>query len=133
MDAKEIEKRLNDLSSSMDLDELDDLCDEIDGRSDGGQFLDALFSILENNPNEDFGRPGAIVHTAERYFGKGYEQKLIESLSRNPTVHTVWMLNRVINGVDGDLKVFFIDLMRRISSDNSIGADVRGAAKEFLS
>ncbi|WP_186224796.1 hypothetical protein [Burkholderia gladioli] len=76
---------------------------------------------------------GAIVHTAERYFGKGYEQKLIESLSRNPTVHTVWMLNRVINGVDGDLKVFFIDLMRRISSDNSIGADVRGAAKEFLS
>ncbi|WP_186133518.1 hypothetical protein [Burkholderia gladioli] len=133
MDAKEIEKRLNDLSSSMDLDELDDLCDEIDGRSDGGQFLDALFSILENNPNEDFGSPGAIVHTAERYFGKGYEQKLIESLSRNPTVHTVWMLNRVINGVDGDLKVFFIDLMRRISSDNSIGADVRGVAKEFLS
>ncbi|PRH05215.1 hypothetical protein [Burkholderia gladioli] len=108
MDAKEIEGKLHDLSSSMNLDGLDDLCDEIDGRGDGGRFLDAIFAILENNPSKDFGSPGAIVHAAERYFGKGYEQKLIESLSRNPTVHTVWMLNRVINGVDGDLKVFWL-------------------------
>ncbi|WP_186198042.1 hypothetical protein [Burkholderia gladioli] len=133
MGAKEMKGKLHDLRSSMNSDGLDDLCDEIDSRGDGGRFLDAIFAILENNPSEDFGSPGAIVHAVERYFGKGYEQKLIESLSRNPTIHTVWMLNRVINGVDGDLKVFLVDLMGKISSDNSIGADVRGAAKEFLS
>jgi hypothetical protein len=38
------------------------------------------------------------VHFIEKFYRKGYEEKLLESISRRPTFHTVWMLNRLING-----------------------------------
>jgi len=38
------------------------------------------------------------VHFVERFYQKGYEAKLLESIERRPTAHTVWMLNRLING-----------------------------------
>jgi len=33
----------------------------------------------------DFGTPGPLVHFMERFYGKGYEEKLIESVRRKPT------------------------------------------------
>jgi hypothetical protein len=53
---------------------------------------------MEDHPSIEYGTPGALVHFVERFYGKGYEDKLVESVKRKPTLSTVWMLNRLING-----------------------------------
>lgn len=42
--------------------------------------------------------PGALVHFVEEFDENDYVEKLIKSISRKPTMLTIWMLNRVING-----------------------------------
>lgn len=68
-----------------------------------GAGLDAVRTILrfmEDHPDLDFGLPGPLVHFAERFSGAGYEQELFASLSRRPTMPTVSMLTRMINGAE---------------------------------
>ncbi len=47
---------------------------------------------------EDYGSPGPLVHFMEDFHKRGYEDELLRSLDRQPIPHTVWMLNRLING-----------------------------------
>src|SRR5579859_7837115 len=73
----------------------------VDAWSSAGVGLEAVESILrfmEEHPTVEFGMPGALVHFVERFDQKGYEAKLLDSIERRPTAHTVWMLNRLING-----------------------------------
>ena len=83
-------------------DKLNLLCEEINHINKGIQpdtsLIRPLLDILEANPNYDFGMPGYMVHTLETYYKKGLEQELIGSIKRNPTLYTIWMLNRIING-----------------------------------
>jgi hypothetical protein len=67
--------------------------------------LEAVMQILhfmESHPSIDYGMPGGLVHFMERFYREGYEQRLLESVERAPTFHTVWMLNRLINGARSD-------------------------------
>jgi hypothetical protein len=66
-----------------------------------GVGVDATESVLrfmEEHPSVDFGAPGALVHFLERFYGNGYEERLIASVGRRPTSVTVWMVNRLLNG-----------------------------------
>ena len=66
-----------------------------------GVGLDAVEPILrfmEQHPDLDYGTPGAVVHFMESFYGAGYEDRVLASIDRRPTKHTVWMLNRLING-----------------------------------
>src|SRR5690242_2618518 len=64
----------------------------------GLETVEPILRFLESNPDLDVGSPGPLVHFVERFYGHGYESTLIASVERRPTPHTVWMLNRVING-----------------------------------
>ena len=64
----------------------------------GLEAVDSILQFMEQHPNIDFGMPGSLVHFVEDFYGNGYEEKLVQSVQRKPTAHTVWMLNRVING-----------------------------------
>ena len=64
--------------------------------------VEPLLQMIERHPLTSFGSPGPIVHFVETFYKKGYEEKLISSLKRMPTVHTVWMLHRM-NGTSGAL------------------------------
>ena len=133
LDDDSMHKRIRELVRNPDEGTIENVCDEIDDMEDGLQFVPELLSIMEENPEFDFGSPGPIAHTVERYFKKGYESLLVDSLDRKPTPHTVWMLNRVINGVEYDKKADYENLMRKISSDRKLSADVRNSAVKFLS
>lgn len=52
---------------------------------------------MERHPLISSGTPGALVHYVESFYKKGYEELLEKSVRNAPTVHTVWMLNRLIN------------------------------------
>ena len=53
---------------------------------------------MESNPPLGYGMPGPLVDFLGPFFGKGYKHRLVESVRSYPTPHTLWMLNRLING-----------------------------------
>src|SRR5437868_2568461 len=59
------------------------------------QAIPAIFELLERFPDAEFGSPGPLVHELEAI--PGYELFLPESLHRQPTDLTVWMVNRILN------------------------------------
>jgi hypothetical protein len=100
----------------------------------GISAVDAVLSFMERHPDWDFGTPGALVHFVERFHGKGYESLLLQSLTRRPTGHTVWMLNRVINGERDDEKTaLYLKTLSQIASDARNDEEVVDRAREYLS
>lgn len=94
--------------------------------------IKAILRFMENNPNMDFGSPGSLVKYLEEFIGKGYEEELIESVRRMPTTHTVWMLNRAINGIaDLRLRENCVELLASLSKDYSLEQGIRELAEEF--
>ena len=90
-----------------------------------------LLRMMERHPLTDFGSPGPIVHFVERFYKKGYEEELLLSLKRMPTLHTVWMLNRLINGTDQ--AEVYLELLKEISENASYNKEIREEALHFLS
>lgn len=113
-----------------------DVCDEVieefDGVPDRADAIEPILRLMESNPAADFGTPGPLVHWLEGFTGSGYEEKLVESLTRRPTTHTVWMLNRCINGAVGGEKERLIAIMSDIARRPGLDAQVAAHATEFL-
>jgi hypothetical protein len=64
----------------------------------GIEIVTPILAFMEKHPEIDFGLPGPLVHFIEHFHLKGYEELLISSVERKPTEHTIFMLNRVVNG-----------------------------------
>lgn len=89
-----------------------------------------LLELMERHPMDDFGMPGAIVHFVERFYKNGYEELLIESVKRRPTMHTVWMLNRVMNGSEN--KNDYLEIMKEVTERSDIEEAIKNSASEFM-
>lgn len=88
---------------------------------------------MEAHEEVDFGVPGALVHLLERFYCRGYEGLLLESIGRKPTSHTVWMLNRLINGSrNSEERVKYLGVMRDVSANAMADDDAREDAQYFL-
>ncbi len=83
---------------------------------------------MERYPLIEFGSPGALVHYVETFSGKGYEELLYESIEKKPTVHTLWMLNHIINDEDDNR---YINLLKAVTERQDIENYVRNIAIEF--
>lgn len=68
----------------------------------GAEAVEPILRFMESHPDVEYGTPGALVDFVETF--SGYEQKLVQSVERQPTPHTVGMLNRSINGNRRDPK-----------------------------
>jgi hypothetical protein len=102
--------------------------EEIDRR---GESVESFLRLIENNPKTDFGMPGPLVHFLEKYYKNGYENKLVESVRRQPVPHNVWMLNRIINGSKGDSKVFYINELDKVLIRSDVSLETREVAAEL--
>src|SRR5574338_93795 len=99
MTAKDIRDQLLRISTADDFAARSaELTDVWSSAGAGLETVEPVLQFMEEYPAIDFGMPGALVHFVERFYRKGYEEKLVESVQRKPTSVTVWMLNRVING-----------------------------------
>ena len=108
-----------------------DCMEEIEEKYNQLDSVQPLLRLMERHPLTDFGSPGSIVHFVERFYKKGYEEELLLSLKRMPTLHTVWMLNRLINGTDQ--AEVYLDLLKEISENASYDKEIREEALHFLS
>ena len=108
-----------------------EITEEIEGRTDAFDSVEPILKLMENNPDIDFGNPGPLVHFVETFYKKGYEEKLVESLKRQPTKHTVWMLNRIINGSEKETKKYLINVLVDILKFPNISNDLVLLVKQF--
>ena len=107
-----------------------DCMEEIEENYNQLDSVQPLLRLMERHPLTDFGSPGPIVHFVERFYKKGYEEELLLSLKRMPTLHTVWMLNRLVNGTDQ--AEVYLDLLKEISENTSYDKEIREEALHFL-
>lgn len=109
----------------------------VDSWISGGIGLEAVSHVLrfmEDNPDIDYGKPGALVHFLERFYLHGYEGELIASIRRKPTLHTLWMLNRLINGAkSSDTRSRYIDELNNAKAAQQLDDVTRHAIDHFLS
>ena len=108
-----------------------DCMEEIEENYNQLDSVQPLLRLMERHPLTDFGSPGSIVHFVERFYKKGYEEELLLSLKRMPTLHTVWMLNRLINGTDQ--AEVYLELLKEISENASYDKEIREEALHFSS
>lgn len=110
-----------------------ELTDKWAAEPDSYKAVAPILSFLEENPDVDVGSPGPLVHFVEQFSGNKYETKLLESLRRKPTSHTIWMLNRVINGVeDAAQRRTYVKAMSEAMNHPLVDSIARERASRFL-
>lgn len=134
MTSEELHSRLETALQSNDL--ISDTEELIDDLKSSGAKLDSVTAILrcmEANPQVDFGSPGPLVHFVERFYKRGYEDELVKSISRRPTSHTIWMLNRVINGAKEPVeRETFMKVLKSCSENSAADEPAKKVAIHFL-
>ncbi len=55
----------------------------------------------------------------------------MQSVKRTPTVHTLWLLNRLINGADNETVKIYVAMMYEAFQNVSNPKEVRVEAKHF--
>lgn len=121
----------NEIDTDDFIEVMDDCMQEIEESGIGLQAVEPLLQLMERHPLSDFGMPGSIVHFVEKFYKRGYEQLLISSVERRPTMHTVWMLNRVKNGEENQQE--YIEILNAIVHNEDVEEEIRNSARDFLS
>ena len=108
------------------------LTDELMALPQPERAIPALFGVMERMPDTEMGSPGPLVHTLEQMRGH-YEQELVESIKRQPTSLTVWMVNRILNVTrDSRQRQIYLDLLRVAAEHPAAPESVRDEAKDFI-
>lgn len=96
-------------------------------------MIEGALTFIEEHPDLDLGSPGPIVHRLEQSSLEFYVPLLLASIDRMPTAHTIWMLNRVINGErKGSWKSELVGSMRAVAERTDVDDRVRMAALRFI-
>jgi len=99
MTEEEIRDQLDGIATSEDFaSECEAIVDHWIESSVGLEAVRPVLKFMEEHGDLDFGLPGSLVRFVEKFYRHGYEEILLESLGEVPTTHTLWMLNRIING-----------------------------------
>ncbi len=129
---EELITRLNVLVLEEDfLDRAEEIIEEIGENPNAFDAVEPILVLMENNPEVDYGTPGPLVHFVEGFYKNGYEEKLTDSLTRKPIKHTVWMLNRIINGSEGDTKEYLLKALDKVIFFPNLDASVVSLAQHF--
>jgi hypothetical protein len=95
------------------------------------EAVEPILRFMENHREVDYGAPGPLVHFVETF--PNYEPKVVESVERRPTPHTVWMLNRIINGTrDIQKREALISVLEQVIKNPAADSMTRDSASELL-
>ncbi|RWX01412.1 hypothetical protein [Flavobacterium cerinum] len=109
-----------------------EIVDEMEADKIGFDAIENILELMEKNPLVEFGTPGPLTHFIEKFYKErqeDYVNLLKKSVKDKPTVHTVWLLNRVINE---NKKQELIGILNSISKDKEIKQEIRDVANNFL-
>ena len=130
-----IENLIKEMEEQIDRDDFEEVQEkclyEIEKEDLGISAVEPLLLFMERHPLSDFGMPGAIVHYVEKFYKKGYEDLLIASVTRRPTLQTVWMINRIKNA--GENSAQYEKVFNDILEKQDVEEEIKNVVKEFLS
>lgn len=109
----------------------DEVMDAMEAYPQPFDLVAPILDFISNHPEVDFGSPGELVHFVEKFYHKGYEDLLLESVQKNPTVHNIWMLHRCYNAQDLELVPKIKVLIREIQDGDEIAIEVRTMIEEL--
>lgn len=90
-----------------------------------------LFGVMERLPDADLGSPGPLVHTLERLHG--YRDELVRSVRRQPSLLSVWMVNRILNAnLSEDARRSYMTLLNEAHRHPNASESVREVARGFI-
>lgn len=118
---------------SEDLLQTNEIIEKIKNEKDSFEYIEPMLRLIEENSNLDFGDPGPMVHFMESYYHRGYEQFLIQSIERKPTVHTIWMLNRILNDPNLLNRQMYIEMLNELMTRTDLDKSVAEEIQTFLS
>ncbi len=110
-----------------------DIVEKMEKDRVGFEITQDIFELMENHPLVGFGAPGPLTHFIECFYNENQEQYkdvLKKSVKEKPTIHTVWLLNRVINGSEKPTEL--IEIMKSICDNENLHKEIRDVAKFFL-
>ena len=96
------------------------------------EYISHIFNFMEQHPNCVLGMPGPLVHFAESFEGKGYEELLIESVKRCPVYYNLWMMQRAINNENDSRHCIYIDIFNSLLEQENVDEEVKSIVREFL-
>jgi len=108
-----------------------EVTDELTADNIGLECVEPILGLMEKYPCLSFGSPGPLTHYMEKFYRKGYEQLLVKSIKRTPTVHTLWLLNRLINSADNETVKIYFAMMYEVYQNASNPQEVRDEAKNL--
>src|SRR6185312_15617487 len=85
---------LNDVNSD-GMERLEELTSAVRIMPSPERAVPEMFRVMERMPDVELGSPGPLVHTLEGI--PGYERHLADSVRRQPSLLSVWMVNRILN------------------------------------
>jgi hypothetical protein len=100
---------------------------------DQARIIPSMFSVIERCGEADLGCPGPLVHCIELLEYEEYLSLLVDSVRRQPTYLSVWMVNRILNGdATEDHRRQLLELLRSVSTNPVASASVVAEAYRFL-
>jgi len=135
LDVQKAISNLDSVSSVEDPDELQKLDDSIQQllASENSELgIDALLRVFERFPNKDaYGIFWSIVHGLESL--PDYEEKLVESVRRQPSLFGLLMIERMLNaGITQVRGVNLLSILKDVAADESQMDEIREDAREFV-
>ena len=113
------------------LERLSELTDALMNAPGAEKAIPELFGVMERLPTADLGSPGPLVHTLERLHG--YEAELVRSIRRQPSLLSVWMVNRILNThLSEDNRESYMALLHEVATHPSVPDAVREDAHGFV-
>lgn len=109
-----------------------ELLERIKAEGDAKSCISELLEFMGDNPALDYGMPGPIIHFIESFGIDKYIDQLLRLENEKPNVYFSWMLNRIINVTEGDLKAQYIALLQDVASRTDVEQYIRDVAQDFV-
>ena len=109
----------------------DEIVDAMEASPQPFDLVAPILELIANHPEVDFGSPGELVHFVEKFYHQGYEDLLLESVLKSPTVHNIWMLHRCYNDNDPNLVRQIQTLVRELKKDKTLDSQVRSMIEDL--
>jgi hypothetical protein len=134
MTLSDIEQRLAHVMGSDDLlHEMEDFVQELEKTGASVDMVEPILRFMEAHSEEDLGVPGPLAHIVERFHRQGFEEELLKSLQRKPTMPTLSMLNALVNVTkDENERNRYINAFREALSHPKADQVEREAAAHYL-
>ncbi len=111
-----------------------DIVDKLEADHIGKECFLPILKLMEENETVDFGTPGPLTHYIEKFWEEieDYDKCVVDSVKRKPAIHTIILLNRIINSVTGKEKQDYIQILEEIQKNENIDNSIRDMANMYL-